>query len=291
MSLKNIFQSIIFPFSALVIVVGFTNCSGNDFSTPVEFADARAGTASFNSNGQTDLPSTASTYAPTCLTTVAQSTSKIKITFVVDMSGSNAGANGTDPQKAFRFGKIKQFILDNQSNSRISWQFIGFGYINEAYAFITRDSVTPIFTSSSSEILGAANTFMTIADQGATPYKAAINATAATIKEDLKTPQTDTKYVVLFLSDGMPSDYCPMVGPCNVPDRAALNLDIQKLVTLAQGKLTFNTLYYGPADTQAAETLKQAATAGGGVFIDTNQSTRGISLEQAVQVQTQCTTP
>ncbi len=288
---KNTFKMTAFLFLA--------GCGTKEFgTTPVDFAVIPPDSAVEFSSDQADILPQEAPPAPTgpvCSEDLNQlsSQSNIKIAFAVDMSGSNKGGTdpGSDPDKSFRSGKIQEFFSDHKS-ANWGWQFIGFGVEKvPAVAFIT-DGGQADFTSDINRVNGAFDKFLATPDTGSTPFRAALNALASSIKNDIaKSPSSKSVYAILFLTDGKPSDYCDsnMKGcTSSNPDRAAIETDVRKLVSIAEGRITFNTIYYGPSDEGAALTLKNMAAAGRGTFIDTNESTRNIHLDQALKVQKPC---
>ena len=76
------------------------------------------------------------------------------------------------------------------------------------------------------------------------------------------------------------------------PGDSVLVQALQALLNLRPGKITFNTIYYGPLDVVAAGRLKLMAEAGGGYFLNTNANPTGkdFLISNVVNVPgTQCT--
>ena len=184
-----------------------------------------------------------------------------KVLFVVDQSGSN---NTTDPGKTRRRNAMTKFYQAHSDNNYIQWGFISFqeatatpfiefGYFQNGIAF-----------------QAALTRFSTTIDAGGTPYKAAITKVGDAIDSDIAAgiaagDETEPNYEIIFLSDGVPTDYDNPINDGNI------FADITKLLKKAEGRLHFSTVYYnvsGLADIQASERLKQMAEVGLGKFQD-----------------------
>lgn len=235
----------------------FQNCSKTSFS---------AGSGSSGSDNSSSMSLGHS--ANSCDGQLQTETYPLKVLFIVDMSGSNYESPGTDPDKSMRAGSIQTFFDSYKSNSHISWGFIGFQGTS-AFAFINKGSTSNAsFSSSANAMQSAINTFEGMIDDDKTPYKAALNLAQTAISGD--NADSNTKYVVVFLSDGMPSDYVN-----NSSGDQQLDGDVSNLVNLLPGRISFNTIYYGPTDATASQRLRDMATAGSGQFLDTNNNPTG----------------
>jgi len=179
-----------------------------------------------------------------------------KIMFVVDQSGSNGT---TDPSKSRRMDAIKNFFNKNSANTSIEWGLISF----------QGSGATALTTGfvSSAEFLGALGQLESITDTGGTPYKAAIFETTTAVSDAIRdeTENTESTYQVIFLSDGVPTDYgSPILD-------SEITADIERLTQLADGRLYFSTVYYnvaGGASIGASERLEAMAQTGRGGFLD-----------------------
>lgn len=187
----------------------------------------------------------------------------IKLLFVVDISGSNLeaddGSPGSDPNKNFRGGSITQFFADYVRYSNFYWGFITFNNSS------TRSLISPAFSNNGYSMQNAINAFYNTPDIGTTPFVPAIQAAKNAIASDT-TRTANTKYIVVFLSDGLP-----------VPDvnTSTLVSEVQKVVNTVPGQVTFNTIYYGIYNPTASSRLSSMANAGGGLFLDTNANPSG----------------
>lgn len=202
-----------------------------------------------------------------CEDQLKQITIPVKFLFIVDVSGSNAsnggtGYVGTDNNKVKRAGALQ--TMRNLYAAKTNFHY-GFTYFSgsTSSALIGLDINTPAFTNSSNVLQQAIDVFKTIPDSGETPYVAALDLGAKALQLDTnRTAQT--KWVVVFLSDGMPNP--------NVAD-ATLAAKVQAITGQIPGQVTFNAIYYGPNDANAATRLNMMTQAGGGKFLDANTST------------------
>ncbi|MCB0411659.1 MAG: hypothetical protein KDD22_03990, partial [Bdellovibrionales bacterium] len=124
-------------------------------------------------------------------------------------------------------------------------------------------------------------------DELGTPYKAAFNFIRETIKKDLLTADEKTQYLVAFITDGYPTDYCP--DPVGIPnckndfDESVMFNDLKTVLKTAKDRIQFGAVYYGPPDEKAAARLRKMADLGGGQFVDTNKDD-GIKLDDVITV-------
>lgn len=200
----------------------------------------------------------------------------IKTMFVVDMSGSNyenadTGEAGSDRTRFMRGGAIRQYFKDYKAKPNFSWGFIGFQGTT-AMAFINSGTITSAkFASAASSMDTALGMFDSLIDDDKTPYRAAIQMAKNAINLDASS--SDTKYIVVFLSDGLPTDYANSSS-----GDSQLASDVQALVNIRPGKISFNTVYYGEVDADASGRLQMMSSAGGGQFLDTNNNPTGKSF-------------
>lgn len=236
---------------ALTLLLAFQNCSKNNFS---------AGTGSDSTAGG----------AQQCQTVLQNLTVPVKVLFVVDTSGSNAasaGYPGSDANKLMRGGSIQQFFTTYGQKTNFNWGFIVFQGAT-ASALIGYSSLQPAFTALPNVMQTAINNFYGIADYDKTPYESALQLTYTTIANDTGRA-SNTKYIVVFLSDGIPD---PAVADLT------LSSEIQSILNLSPGQISFNTIYYGLADVDASNRLRMMASAGQGQFLDTNANPTGKSF-------------
>ncbi|MCC6276474.1 MAG: VWA domain-containing protein [Oligoflexia bacterium] len=208
-----------------------------------------------------------------CTQSPSVTTGKTKFMFVIDKSGSNGS---TDPNNLKRAKNLEKFFngpdtAPRKLNSGIEWGFIEFSgdtataYINEG-----GDGRKPIFVGVPDNEAAMSQALQKLRgpDGGSTPYKAALALTKKAIQDDVtKHPGEASSYVIFFMSDGMPTDY-GFEGPAG-PEAFR---DVDELVNMLPGQITFSTAYYGPFDPEAAEGLRIMAEHGHGKFVDTNQT-------------------
>lgn len=189
--------------------------------------------------------------------------------FIVDTSGSNQGSSGcklgsscTDPGKQMRSGSIDKFFDDYGSRSNFQWNV---EYFQDTYA----NSLINGFGNGSA-MQAAMSQFMTIKDQGQTPYLAALSLAENTIKNDPDLNSSlDPQYLIVFMSDGQPTD-TDATGAVN---------EVRDIVGLSPGKITFNTVYYGAGAATEAGLVQSMAQAGNGHFLNTNTNPTGLDFE------------
>lgn len=215
-----------------------------------------------------------------------------KVVFVVDQSGSNINGpygypgQATDPTKSFRTSVMSEFFQEHAGKPHLSWGFVAFNGTS-ARGLINEGSETmPRFSSNATDIVGAFGTFTNSTDVGVTPYKAALTMVQGMIQRDLATALPNTQYLVAFITDGHPTDYCldPNAVECpNSVRESDLDSDVQALLNTAPSKIQFGTVYYGRADVAAAQRLARMAGIGGGQFVDANVNS-SIALNDVVEV-------
>ena len=185
---------------------------------------------------------------------------------------TDARQRGNVVDRRVRGGSIQKFFDDYKAKSNFNWGFIGFRG-SQALALINNgDTGSGRFSASVSDMSAALSTFNGMFDSGLTPYKAALSMATQIIQADTLA-SSDTKYVVVFLSDGMPTDYPP-----GSAGDAEMTKDVSALTSILPGRVSFNTVYYGEVDASASGRLRDMSLAGGGEFLDTNNNPTGKSF-------------
>lgn len=211
------------------------------------------------------------TGGPTCREQLNQITVPIKVYFIVDVSGSNAlssdGVPPTDKNKTIRGGSIQSFVNTYSAKPNFQWGFEVFSGTN-AQVLINDASGNPLFGDSASMNM-ALGQFSQWQDDGATPYAVALNQASQVLSSDLSKSSPDTKYVFVFLSDGMPT---PSIS------NSKLQQLVSGIVNQAPGRVSFNTIYYGQSSQDSYDRLNMMAQVGGGNFLDTNRNSTGSSF-------------
>lgn len=201
-------------------------------------------------------------------------TTPTKILMVVDKSGSNssasAGLPATDPNKSLRGNAIQNFFDQLKNKANFSWGFVAFhDYKADPYI----GSLSSAFSSSPLSMQSAIDLFYYNDDIGSTPYDSALSAARQAVATDSKSD--DTKYIVVFISDGMPS---PEMST------SAVTNGVKSVLAEAPTQTSFNTIYYGPTNPDAADLMKSMAVAGKGRFLDTNNSNGALDLNNVVTI-------
>lgn len=240
----------------------FQNCAETVFS----------GVETNNSQGDPDE------VGPSCREELQNLTVPTKLLFVVDVSGSNFSngpGGGTDPNKTVRQGSIQAFFNTYQAKLNFSWGFNVFNN-NDSRALIGAGGAQnpPIsgsgsFSNTASVMQSAITNFGSLPDTGSTPYLPALQLARNMISADPDLAVNNTKYIVVFISDGLPN---PSVSD------DVLSATVQDIVSLASNRVSVNTIYYGPANIQASQRLLLMAQAGGGYFLNTNVNPAGLSF-------------
>lgn len=230
------------------VVLGFQNCDQSRLALMTELASAK-------SDGEI------------CAIEPTVQASYTKILFVVDKSGSNVASAGgfppTDPTGMYRVGTISAFFDLHKENQYTKWGLSSFQNAGATPEILDETGTAGGFSNNVS-IISAAIQSLAGNNAGGTPYQAAIASAGATITNDsARNPGERSKYVVVFISDGEPSD--GVTDP--ILEAALTNL-------LALGDVTFNTVYYGPMNPPASSRLLRMANWGRGKFLDTNVSGR-----------------
>jgi hypothetical protein len=205
-----------------------------------------------------------------------------KFMFVIDKSGSNTS---TDPNNAKRANNIEAFFNGTpqgltqarKDNPNTKWGYIAFQG-NTASAYIADNSSKPIFVgvndnpNDKTVMTSAFKKQRSNSDTDTTPYHEALGLTKTAIQNDIKLhPNEKSEYVVFFMSDGMPTDYNS--GGHEEPAGAAAFQDVDELVAVAPGHVTFSAAYYGPDKQSASDGLRHmAADHGFGIFVDLNKT-------------------
>lgn len=265
--------------SALFLaVLAFQNCAEQKFSQAPESSLVSQAGEIFEPDPSGRIDETddqtgviTQTGGPNCREFIQTTTAPIRFLAVVDVSGSNVQYKnvGTDPIRAVRSGSIQRFYNTYKAKANFGWGFLTFQG-NSAEALIGPSRTSPAF-GNASDMNAAIQKFIGIADDDETPYVAALNMARKTIENDLPSAP-NTKWVVVFISDGRPSD---------TDDLSELRNLVNRVTNVSPGNVSFNTVYYGPYDrrgvnaTDAVRVLREMAAAGAGNFLDTNANPSG----------------
>jgi len=289
------YKKILFFLTFLLLTIfGISNCSKDNFSA----------VSNQNSGGDNAAGGGATTTTGGGTCSLSQVLVPINVIFVVDRSGSNAiesqdegteqctnpnltgCAPPTDPTLTFRGGSIQAFFNANQANTNFSWGFLVFSG-QSATSYIQNG--TQAAFGNATQMQNAITTFYADTDQDATPYLAALNSAQDAISNDpglyLAGNQAPL-YEIIFISDGYPTDALSSENPVTV-DLTEIKNAITNISNLAPGRIFLSAVYYGTIDDpNAANTLQNMATTGGGQFVnaDTGSSTSSISIDDLITV-------
>jgi len=224
-------------------------------------------------------------------------TRPLRFIFMVDDSSSTLKRRlspGTDPNFIFRRDSILNFIDKYKNKTNFSYSFGRFA--RNSSSFYNYASENPKHSDSAyfgtaDEVSIAVEKYVAnIQHGGDTPFRSALTTIDRLIESD--TSATETNYIVVFLSDGAPTDLNGKVLDKNGVSRklAELVADIVADSSLHEHKVQFNAIYFGPqsgiVDTDlkflaedAIKNLKVMTTVGSGQFVDTNKMSVGETLD------------
>jgi len=198
---------------------------------------------------------TAASSASLCTAAGAAQARSLKILFVVDNSSST---DGTDRGKYFRVGSVRNFFAQFDGKSGFNWGFVAFSADVSSYF---GSNAEPAFARTSAEFGAAIDDFERIGTEGGTNYGGALAAARAAIAKDpdLDNPAASSYYLVIFMSDGEPYPADPHVGA-----------EVQAIMDAAPGRVSVNTVYFGPKVLEYEARLQSMSDVGKGRFFNTN---------------------
>jgi Mg-chelatase subunit ChlD len=266
----------------LASMVFFQNCSKVAFAPDTSSLAVKA-TDIVQDNNDTGIDP-----AVSCRTDYVNTTSNVKILFMVDTSGSNVNYTqngkfyyGTDPVKTWRLATMSNFLQAYESRANFFYGLLTFQDAS-ATAQILGSNGAGAFTNVIATARDGIASFGRVTDREATPYGSALNLAKSIITADLPKNTKETAYVVVMISDGAPTDarYLAVSGV------DSLKSDVKSLMDLAPGLVSVNSvfLYNSIVPTAADKKYMQAmASVGNGSFItaDANQS---ISISNTLRV-------
>lgn len=272
------------PLFGLVFVMSllFQNCSKVDFSsagndnTTQGNGDDNAGAGPGNNTGNDT----------NCRFDTVSAAKQVKILFLIDTSGSNAGSlfkPGTDENKVWRLKTLNAFIDKYSSKPNFSFGFAVFQG-RDAVPLI-ESSGKGIFTNTKSEIDQAIVSFTNTPDTGNTPYDAALNELKEMITYDQQLhPSNEVGYVLVMISDGTPTNdsYVGSNGMSNMSN------DVIDIMNIAPGQISLNTVYLFNNEIPTASEksyLQKISELGKGAFIEAS-SQQTLEISETIQVPT-----
>ena len=187
-----------------------------------------------------------------CIVEPVEESRSTKIMFVVDNSSSNE-QNDADGSK--RAENINRFVASATEEDSYELGLILFNTHSESPINYENNTNKPKFTSDRNEFYQATQTILDSPFRGGTNYSEAINLVNQAIQDDIRLfPDTISSYIILFISDGRPSD-------ANSNERVKDLIDINREIYLS-------TAYYGTFGPEAIAKLQEIAALGLGNFVN-----------------------
>lgn len=215
-----------------------------------------------------------------------------RVLFIVDQSGSNvngpyeAPGEASDAKKKFRSDVMAQFYQSNRSKANLSWGLSVFNAKDAVNLLTDSSNRSAPFSTVPDDFNNAFNRFLAREDVSHTPYKAALTLTKQMIEKDKLTAPEHVAYLVVFITDGYPTDYCPSSSELTCPGKileSKIDADVKAISNVMPEAVQFSTVYYGKSDSEAAKRLLRMAKIGGGQFVDTN-TTKEVKLNDILTV-------
>jgi hypothetical protein len=205
--------------------------------------------------------------------------------FVVDESGSTVT---TDPDASLRTKTAEYFIKANLNNSLLSYSYSYF--FDDAFVFdySQQNFVSPVFLQNP---IGSANQTLQVTYKfrddfinnrmrsGGTNYEVALKTAADLIQKD-KAINSQMSYVVIFMSDGLPTRGGAEIGNYVNTIRASAG---------GPDRATVSSVYFGEShNLTAKQVMIDVASYGGGEYVDSNttQLTFANMIQNIIQVPT-----
>jgi hypothetical protein len=180
-----------------------------------------------------------------CLEDPATLKFPVKVFFIIDDTGS---MNTNDPNER-RYTEVQ--ALAQRMAAPGEMYFGGMIFADDGSGTKTRVFTNPVFTDDVTQFNNQVSAVMGMAG-GGTPYRPALDLGYGTLSDDVqKDPAAAmrTRYVVIFISDGQPTD-----DPEFTPVEAQTKVELYMSLTGRTGGITFNTVWLG-ADNPTAEAI------------------------------------
>lgn len=167
------------------------------------------------------------------------------------------------------------FVSENSNNEYIQWGLVVFNSTSARAILNSGNQNSPVFTESESEMMAGIDKVRSEADNGGTPYGSALNLARQAIVNDMQAkPEEDSFYMIIFLSDGQPTDNFRDNDP-------ALNSEIDGIMQQNPGRIALSTGYYGPDNYKYEKTMEGMASTGGGLYSNFRYTDR-IDFEELI---------
>ncbi len=225
------------------------------------------GTGTGTSSGTGTGTGTSSTTPTPTPCTAGTTTESLRIMFMVDNSGSTAT---TDPTHNYRTKTVQNFLASYGTHTNLTYSFGYFsGTTAQGWDMGQSKFMHPASTAfgNSAGLSSALTKYETISPSGNTPYSAAFTALQNEVQAD-ELSGVKQNYVVVFMSDGMPTDISG-----NIDTGIIAMVDQLRTKVQANGTslLTVSSVYFGPeSDSVSISHLQNMANEGQGQFVDTN---------------------
>jgi len=227
---------------------------------------------------------------------------KVKFLFVLDISGSNAGpSNGrdaTDPDRSQRYDSLVNWLNDRDDNPYEYFSLIEFAGDSADVAPGALNGPDAPFVKTNADFANVVSTQKSATrDGGGTPYlkweDAVLNIIEADAQKSIEEaeakeiPLITSKYVVVVLSDGVPTDDSPPFSQIfNKLQNQIMTLPVNPIVGEAIESINVNTGYYYKNQDlpEARELLEELANIGKGEFYSFDTGSGTIDYDQLTRV-------
>jgi hypothetical protein len=232
---------------------------------------------------------------------------KVKLIFAIDVSGSNkvehttpdgSRRQPTDPDRSARYDSLISWLNSRPENDDELYSLVEFGNNEAQLSSMIQNSPTAPFIKTSFEFRNIVETQRsTSQDEGNTPYLTLFQTIETMIRTDARnaidesirnqTPLEVSRYVIIKLSDGQPSDDSFPYSTI----KTKVSEEIMKLpealeIGAAIESININTgYYYRDIDIdELRELLSSIAELGNGDFYPFNINSRSIDYNQLTRV-------
>lgn len=221
---------------------------------------------------------TYSHYGNKCTETLIKTQKNLRIIFMVDNSDSTWD---TDPNKTLRIDTISDFIQKYQAKQNFSYAY-GIFSGTKAYVYdsVAQDFVlTPTAPFGNVDFLAdALDSYKFKMPQGSTPYSAAFSAITNLVTTSLGVPTNPKDFVVVFMSDGMPTD----LSSPQLPKVANLVNNLKSSAQALGGAVNVSSVYFGSANSYNESIVRTIAEQGSGQYLDTNQTNGNLLIDDLI---------
>jgi hypothetical protein len=278
--------------TAFMIVFLQSSCSRVGFSaTPASTPQSQAHAPDSAPPRAEPMPIPAPSIPPAsnCTGTIEQTSENLRIMFMVDNSGSTLQ---TDPSQFYRVQTIQNFLAKYSTKKNFTYSFgffatntFLFDMQNQIFKNVANQNQLPkSYFGHSSDLAHALDAYTRIRPDGETNYALALSQIQNMILQD-EVPKIPWNYVLVFMSDGQPTD---LSSPADKNLRAMIH-SLQLSVQSHKGFLSVSTILFDPASDwgyqESIDNLFAMANEGKGQFVDTNKiSTGSLQIDDIISV-------